>query len=254
VDWKVGLNWTRDDRNFLYGLVSRGHTTGSVNIFPPFDPYDEMEVLNLEGGWKATWKDGQFTTQLAAYYENVEGYQAAFTDLDLPASAGQVQNADSDSKIYGVEFTGQANYGNFSWEFGISFNESELGDFNNVVHPLTLEIVDLTGGPFPLAPDFTANIGMEYRHTFSNGSFLIPRFDFGYVADTQADLFPAPEFTLESRSLLNAQIRWENNAWYAIAWITNATNDGYISAIQNNGSLYYAGPPRQYGLRVGYNF
>jgi iron complex outermembrane receptor protein len=254
VDWKLGLNWTVNDSNFVYGVVSRGHTTGSVNIFPPFQPYDEMEVLNYELGWKAEWADNRFTTQLSAYYENIEGYQAAFIDQDIPNSAGQVQNAASDSKIYGIELTGQLHFGAFSADFGASYNDSELGDFDNVQHPLTFETLDLTGAPFPFAPDVTANIGMEYRFEFGTNAALIPRFDFSYIADSQAELFDDPEFLLESRELLNLQLRYESGMWYAVAWMTNATDERFVAAIQNQGSLYYAAPPRQWGVRVGVNF
>jgi iron complex outermembrane receptor protein len=256
VDWKLALNWSMNDDNFLYGLVSRGHTSGSVNIFPPFDPYDEMEVLNYEAGWKASFAERRLQTQLAIYYEDISEYQAAFTDLDIPNSAGQVQGADSDSTIYGIEFTAQATFDRVSIDFGASFNESELGDFNNVVHPLTLATVDLTGAPFPYAPRFTANLGWSYTFDLANGSTLVPRIDYGYVEDSQAELFDEPQFFLESRGLLNLRIRWESadGPWYAEAWSTNVTDKEYVAAIQNLGALYYAGPPRQSGLRVGYNF
>jgi iron complex outermembrane recepter protein len=256
VDWKLALNWSMNDDNFVYGIVSRGHTSGSVNIFPPFDPYDEMEVLNYEAGWKASFAERRLQTQLAVYYEDIAGYQAAFTDLDIPASAGQVQGADSDSTIYGIEFTGQATFDNVSIDFGVSLNESELGDFNNVVHPLTLATVDLTGAPFPYAPEFTANLGVSYVFQLANGSTLVPRIDYGYVDDSQAELFDEPEFFLESRGLLNLRIRWESadGPWYAEAWSTNLTDKEYVAAIQNLGALYYAGPPRQFGMRVGYHF
>jgi iron complex outermembrane receptor protein len=256
TDWKLALNWEKDNRNFLYGVISRGHTTGSINIFPPWDPYDEIVVLNYEAGWKAAWQDGRVTTQLALYYENIEGYQAAFTDLDIPNSAGQVQNADSDSTIYGIEFTGQANLDAVQLDWGISFNESELGDFNNVVHPLTLETVDLTGASFPYAPDFSFNLGLQRVFQLSNGSTLTPRLDYGYVGDAKAELFPEPEFDLEARGLVNVNIRWDqgDGPWYATFWATNLNDKEYVAAIQNVGSLYYAGPPRQWGVRFGRDF
>jgi len=54
---------------------------------------------------------------------------------------------------------------------------------------------------------------------------------------------------------LNLRVRWESGGpWYAEAWSTNLTDKEYVAAIQNLGSLYYAGPPRQSGIRVGYNF
>jgi iron complex outermembrane receptor protein len=255
TDWKVALNWEANEDNFLYGVISRGHTTGSINIFPPFDPYNEVEVLNYEAGWKAAFANRQFQTQVAAYYEDVKGYQAAFTDLDIPNSAGQVQNADSDSKIYGIEITGQLLIDNFTMDFGVSWNESELGDFNNVVDPLTLETVDLTGAKFPYAPDFSYNVGVEYQFKFGNGGTLAPRLDYGYITDTQAELFDHPQYKLQSRGLLNARIRYQSGgSWYAEAWATNLTDKEYVAAIQNLGSLYYAGAPRQSGVRVGWNF
>lgn len=255
VDWKVALNYDMSEEHFMYGIVSRGHTTGSINIFPPFDPYDEMEVMNYEAGWKGAFNERNFLVQVSAYYEDIEGYQAAFDDEDIPNSAGQVQNSSSDSTIYGIEFTGQAVMGNFGLDFGISLNESELGDFDNVLHPLTGQRVDLTGGPFPYAPEFTANVGLSYRFVFSNNSTLTPRVDYGYVGDSQAELFDEPEFDLEARGLVNLRIRWESDGpWYAEAWATNLFDKEYVAAIQNTGSLYYAGAPRQSGLRVGYNF
>jgi len=254
TDWKLGLNWTINDSNYLYGVISRGHTTGSINIFPPFQPYHEMVVHNYDMGWKADWAEA-FTTQFAAYYENIDGYQAAFIDLDLPNSAGQVQNAASTSTIYGLEFTGQAHVGAWSMDFGVSWNHSELGKFDHVAHPLPPNpIVDLSGEPFPYAPDFTANVGMQYVFTLGNGSTLAPRADYGYVADTQGELFSDPEFLIAAHGLLNLQLKWDYGHWYVVAWGTNVTDKGYVAAIQNTGSLYYAGAPLQYGLRIGYNF
>jgi iron complex outermembrane receptor protein len=181
------------------------------------------------------------------------GYPGA---SDIPNSAGQVQNAESDSTIYGVEITGQAVFDNLTFDFGVSWNQSELGDFNNVVHPLTLETVDLSGAPFPFAPEFTANVGVSYNFEFGGGSTLVPRLDYGYVGDSQAELFDEPEFFLESRALLNLRIRWQSSGevWYAEAWSTNLTDEHYVAAIQNTGSLYYAGPPRQSGVNFGRNF
>lgn len=260
VDWKLGLNWTIDDRNYLYGVVSRGHTTGSVNIFPPFDPYHEMKVLNFDTGWKSSFADDRFSTQVAAYYEDIDGYQAAFTDLDIPASAGQVQNAESTSTIYGIELTGQYREGAFSMDMGVSWNHSELGEFNNVAHPIQPPppapplVLDLSGEPFPYAPDFTFNVGMQYEFSFDNGSTLAPRFDYGYVSSTQGELFSDPEFTIAKHGLMNFQVNWRMDNWYVTGWMTNAFDKGYVAAIQNTGSLYYAGAPRQWGVRVGYNF
>jgi iron complex outermembrane receptor protein len=257
VDWKVALNWTKDDDNFIYGLISFGHTWGSINIFPPFEPYGQMEVTNYETGWKSTFMEGQLLTQLSVYYEDIDGYQASFdTLLTPPNTAGQVKNALTTSTIYGLEFTGQAAVGAWTYDFSASVNESELGTFKDVLHPITGEVGDLSGAPFPYAPDWTASLGVSYTWTLSDGSTLTPRFDYGYVDDAKGELFDDPEFRLPSRGLLNINIRWaqDDSGWYAEAWGTNLTDEKYIAAIQNLGALYYAGPPLQWGVRVGKNF
>ena len=82
TDWQVALNYDLSQDTYLYGLVSRGHVNGGINIFPPFDDYDEMEVINYEAGWKQRWADGQFNTQFNVYYETFDDYQANFAESD----------------------------------------------------------------------------------------------------------------------------------------------------------------------------
>jgi iron complex outermembrane receptor protein len=256
-DYKLALNWEKDDNNFIYGVVSRGHTSGSVNIFPPWTPYGEMIVDNYEAGWKAAWNNRQFLTQLAFYYENIEGYHAAFQDLTIPDSSSTlVRNAESDSTIYGIELTAQAEFGNFALDFGIGWNESELGDFTQVVNPYTGGLVNLSKRQFTYAPNFTYNLGFEYRKQLSDGAMLMPRLNWGWIADQKADLFDNAVNTLDSRGLLNLQIRWEqgNGPWYAVLWATNLLDEEYVAGIQNLATLYYPGPPRQSGIRIGRNF
>ena len=58
--------------------------------------------------------------------------------------------------------------------------------------------------------------------------------------------------TLEDRKLTNVQLRLESAKWFANLWCTNATDEEYVGGIQNNAALYYAAPPRMYGLRIGF--
>jgi iron complex outermembrane receptor protein len=255
VDWRIGLNYDMNDNNFLYALVSRGHTTGSVNIFPPFGPYKEMEVLNFDAGWKSVLNDGRLQTAVSVYYETIDDWQAAFQELGVPlSSATALRNADSDSKIYGVEVTTNATFDNARIDFGFSWNYSELGTFGDVTDPLTGSTITLSGSKFPFTPEFSASIGAEYTFQFSGDMTITPRFDVSYTDDTQADVYPNPEFTMHARWLTNAQIRLESGDWYATIWATNLTNGRHVGAIQNLAQLYYAAPPRQVGIRVGKNF
>lgn len=258
VDWQVALNWDVSDKQFLYGLVSRGHITGGINIFPPFIIYDEMEVINYETGWKGSWADDQFHTQLSVYYEEFKDYQANFADsiggLNFPTN----RNAETDSNVWGVELSGQARVGGFSLDFGVAYSESELGDFNDVQDPFLVppnNIVNLSGAEIPFSPKFSGNIGMAYDFALGNLT-LTPRVDYSHIDQTQAALWDEPQVTLPERDLINAQVALEpaSGKWSAVLWSTNATDEHYIGGIQNNATLFYAAPPGQYGVRFKYNF
>jgi iron complex outermembrane receptor protein len=257
VDWKVALNWTVDEDNFLYGIVARGHVSSGVNIFPPFLPYDEMEVLDYELGWKSTMLDGQLRTQIDVYYETFDNYQASFSQISAGAvNADTFRNAEDESTIWGVEMSAQAVIGNWGFDFGVAYLDSELGDFSNVVPPAEFglpPVVDLTGAKSPFSPELTGNVGVEYGIQLSSMT-ITPRVDVAYIEHTQAGLFDVGRIRLDSRTLVNAQILFDFGATKATLWATNALDEVYIAGIQNNGSLFYAGAPRQYGLRVSHSF
>ena len=258
VDWQVALNWDVNDKQYLYGLVSRGHVSGGINIFPPFVQYDEMEVINYETGWKSRWANDQFNTQFTVYYENFKDYQANFAEVVGALNFPTNRNAETDSNLWGVELSGQARFGGLQLDFGVAYSESELGDFSDVQDPFLPppnNIVNLSGNEIPFAPNFTGNIGLAYDIKLGNLT-LTPRVDYSHVDETQAALWDTPMETLPARDLINAQIALEPDSgkWSAVLWSTNLTDEEYIAGIQNNATLYYAAPPGQYGLRFKYNF
>jgi iron complex outermembrane receptor protein len=257
-DWQTALNFEVSNDRYLYGLISRGHITGGINIFPPFVIYDEMAVTNYEVGWKERWAGDQFNTQFTVYYETFDDYQANFAETIAGLNFPTNRNAETESSVWGIELSGQARVGAFSLDFGFAYSQSELGTFSDVVDPFRTapnNIVNLSGAKVPFSPEVTGNIGMAYD--FKLGTLtLTPRVDFSHVDETQAALWDTPMVTLPSRDLINAQIalRPDSERWSAVLWGTNITDEHYISGIQNNATLYYAAPPGQYGLRVKLRF
>jgi iron complex outermembrane receptor protein len=228
-----------------------------------------MDVINYEAGWKARLADDQFHTQFSVYYQTFDDYQANFSEFNaaIPGlNNPTLRNAETESTVWGVEFSGQARLGAFSLDFGLAYLESELGTFSDVRDPFRPsgdangdgvpdDVINLSGAEVPFAPPFTGNIGIAYD--IAIGDFtLTPRVDFSHQDETQAALWPDPQVTLEARDLINAQVSFgpDSGKWSAVAWGTNVTDEQYVSGIQNNGTLYYAAPPAQYGLRVKFNF
>jgi iron complex outermembrane receptor protein len=220
---QVVLNPTPALRNFL--IWSPRHVSSGVNIFPPFE-YGPMEVLNyeaMEGAWPTI-----NSIRNQRYYETFDDYQANFSEFDvsLPGlNNPTLRNAETESTIWGIEFSGQARLGAFSLDFGLAYLESELGSFSDVRDPFRFvdnvnnvtgippgdgiaddangdgtpdDVVNLSGAEVPFAPSFTGNIGIAYDFAF--GEFtLTPRVDFSHQDETQAALWQDPQVTLEAR-------------------------------------------------------
>ena len=190
----------------------------------------------------------------------------------------QVQNADTDSTIYGVEVGAQALVDNWAIDLGFAYSKSELGSFgliNNILFPLYgPATVDLEGNSTPFAPEWTANAGISYTFNFGGDWKAIPRVDVAYRGDTYASLFQGPSSYMDSVTLTNVQLRIENGPWWLNFWCANCTDEEYASAKQDadvfaeipgvwepnpNGDFYwyaavYGAPPRTYGLRLGRSF
>jgi len=276
LDGQVALNWTVNGQHFVYGLISRGHITGGVNLFPPFGAYREMQVINYELGWKANFLNDRFRTQSTVYYETFDNYQANFAQITVAGLNNPTnRNAETQSHNWGIEFSAQAHVGGLHVDLGAAYLDSKLGTFSNVQDPFSdssepigplnqgpppapqiPHIVNLSGARAPFSPQFTGNLGLAYDIALGAGFTLTPRVDISHIGESQAALWSEPWVTLQARTLTNALLTLEPDSkkWSAALWVTNASDKHYVAGIQNNATLYYAGAPRQYGLRVKYNF
>jgi iron complex outermembrane receptor protein len=262
VDFKVGLNWHIRPEHFLYAFVARGHTTGGISIALPNPTYKEVEVFDYEGGWKGTWLDGRMKTQLGVYYQTLSNFQGVFaTPADTLGSV--TRNAEGESTIYGVELSIQAQFDNLAFDFGGSWNVTELGSFDNILIPnnalrwfpgaVAGDTVDLTGRQSPYSPELTFNIGAEYAFHFGN-TVITPRVDFAFIDEQKDGLYDIPVQRMAERKLVNLQVRLEHGPWYGRAYMDNATDEIFIAGIQELGQLRYLGTRRTYGIIVGRNF
>ena len=256
---KIGLNWTLDRDNFLFAFVATGHKGGGINapnvdgITPTvFKPED---VTDYELGWKSTQAEGHLRTQLDGFYSEYTNFQVNIQDPSVP-NISELYNVTSATKIYGVEGSAQAVFGPLSFDAGASYLHSEIGSFT-ATDPNTLHSVNLSGRPTSYAPAFTANIGGQYIFHLSDDVTLTPRIDYSHTDAQWGTLFEDTALgdRLPARNLVNAQVNLEHQGWLLTAYSTNLTNQEYVAGV--NGSappLRYAGPPRQFGIRLKKSF
>jgi iron complex outermembrane receptor protein len=271
VTGKAALNWAVDPNNFLYAFVATGSKPGGLNTPSPLLPglpsnFRAEYVTDYEIGWKATAFDGHLKTQLGGYYNDYKNFQVTIDNPSNPTATLEV-NDPSPSKLYGVEFSGQAAVQNFSFDFGAAVSHSGLGTFyandprlppvsvcSPATGPTSASCINLNGHPQTYAPSFTLNAGAHYVVRLDDSSTLTPLVNYSHVSREWATLFDNAALGdhLEDRNLLTAQLAFQRGSWTITGYGTNLTDEHYVSAIISG--IRFAGAPRQYGIRVAKTF
>src|SRR6185312_13279902 len=128
VTGKVALNWKVDADNFVYAFVASGAKPGGLNtaldfgggVIPP--PFGQEYVTDYEVGWKSSLLDNHLRTQLGAYYNSFNHFQVILPIPNNPLQSTE-QNNPNPSKIYGVEASAQAVFGDLSLDAGLGLSK-----------------------------------------------------------------------------------------------------------------------------------
>lgn len=265
---KVALNWNVDANNFLYAFVASGAKPGGLNtalyfgggVVPP--PFRQEYVTDYEIGWKSSMLDNHLRTQLGAYYNNFEHFQVITPIPNTPTQSTET-NTPSGTKLYGLEASAQAVFGDFSFNVGLGLSKSELGTFyaqdprlpivgtcNPSIGPATTSCVNLKGHPQTYAPDTTFNVLAAYNFHLPNGDLLTPSANYSHISDQWGTLFDnmAAGDYLAARNVWGATLAWTHGDIVTTLYGTNLGDDHYVAALLP--PIRMAGAPRQFGVRV----
>jgi iron complex outermembrane recepter protein len=267
---KVSLNWTVNANHFLYAFVSTGFRPGGLNVPVGLGnpkAFDEERLTAYEVGWKATTFDGHLRTQVDSFYYRYKNFQVTVGYPAAPTFGFELNNPNT-TPIYGFEAQAQAAFGQFAFDAGAMIMHSALGGpffatdtrtlapgahppaCDPTAGPASATCDDLTGNPQTYAPNFTLNLGAQYRFILGGQDTVTPRVSYGYVAPQWATVFDNRAFGdhLSGRDIVGGQLEWTHGRYVTTLYGTNLTNQHYVGAL--NSGLRFAGFPRQYGVRL----
>jgi iron complex outermembrane receptor protein len=263
--YKASLGWEVSRDHYLYGFVATGFKPGGLNVPVGLGnpaPFGAEQVTSYEAGWKANFLNRRIRTSVSAFYNDYEAFQVTIGNPTIPVFGLQV-NVPGKTKIYGIEAEADVKFGNLTFDVGMNVLRSELGQFfatdprilavaacNVNTGPASVSCRNLKGVDQSYAPNFTFNVGASYEIALGGGSTLTPRANYGHIAPQWATLFQnrALGDRLEARNIVNAQLAYNRGTVTLTAYATNLTDQHYPAAL--NSGLYFAGSPRQYGLKL----
>ncbi|HEX4096690.1 MAG TPA: hypothetical protein VHX64_08170, partial [Caulobacteraceae bacterium] len=225
-------------------------------------PFGQEYVTDYEIGWKARLFDDHVRTQIGAYYNNFEHFQVIIPIPNNPEFSSET-NDPNGTKLYGLEASIQAVFGDLSLDANVGWEHSSLGAFyaedprvalagtcNANTGPATAACVNLQGHPQTYAPNFTFNFLAQYDIRLSDHDKLTPAITFAHVSGQWGFLFDnaAQGDYLAPRNILGASLAWTHGTFTLTGYGYNLTNDQYVSALLP--PIRIAGNPRQFGVSV----
>jgi iron complex outermembrane receptor protein len=274
VTGKVALNWQVDDRNLAYLFVARGYKPGGFNsVTSSFQP---ETVLNYELGLKSTLAGGRVRTQLAAFYNDYSDFQ--FDVLEPLTGQGGIFNV-ADGTIQGIEAQVEARFGGFGFDATLAYVDSELDGLTFVnerlLPPGTLGsqcppgvpssppfcfdyapfTVTSAGGSNLYSPEWTLNLGAEYAFRLGDDAELTPRINYAHVGSRFTYIAYSPvSDRIDSYGVVSALLTLRKGAWQLTAYGTNLSDEEYVSGQASASRNEFYGAPREFGLRVSFEF
>ena len=263
--YKASLGWEVSNSQYLYGFAATGFRAGGLNVpvglgLPA--PFGPEKVQSYEAGVKSNWAGGHIRTTIDGFYNDYRNFQVTIGYPAIPVFGIEV-NVPNKTKIYGFEADADFKFGGFSFDAGVNVLHSDLGQFfatdprvaalaacAPATGPASASCINLKGKEQTYAPNFTFNAGAQYEFALGGGATLTPRASFGHIAPQWATLFENPALgdRLGDRNILTAQVALALKTLTITGYATNLTNQHYVAALQSN--LDFAGPPRQYGVKI----
>ena len=261
-DWqpKVTLRHKPTGDSTLYIGYSRGFRSGGFNqtgvgaagIAGVNDLFDAETADTYEAGAKADFLDRRVGANLSIYHTQAKGsYFFVFDPNTSTQNLGNLDRVD----YTGAEFEvrGRILEG-FDGYVGLGYTDSDIKESRRAASDV--------GNQAPLVSKYTANVGLQYRHSLRSELSAFVRSDVQVIGPTW--FYPDNFTERDPVTLLNVRLGIDGKSWSATVWAKNLTDKQY-NAEWSPGPMFFPNPgytnnfvfkamPRRWGVDLNYRF
>lgn len=260
----------------LYTTYSDGFKSGffEPRVQDGLQQVEPEEVKNLEFGYKIEALERSLRINGAIYTMEFTNQQLIQVQTDSADNLAVVFDNAGNSEIKGTEVEIQwIPSANLLVNLSASYNDYSFTDFSDrdllQASLGNTVIVDRTDEPFPVSPEKTLSLGVQYTWDTSIGSFT-PRIDASYKSEIYLGLdrgsFEAYERDPDlagddAKTLVDLRFSWASLDYRTsvAAFVKNATDERYLPGAASVGSslgtfFSFYGEPRTYGMEFRYEY
>lgn len=237
---KLALDYQFTPQVMGYASVAKGFRSGGFNYSAGDrnESYDAEELWSYEVGAKSQLFDNRFILNGALYYMDIQDMQA--TEGAPPMELHTTNSAEATA--YGVEVDMQLLLTRcLTFDAGFGYSHVEYDKFKEGAQ-------SYDGNKSPYAPEFTFNVGAQYRA--QNGFYC--RTD--VVGYGRMYLDKANKFSRDPYALVNAKVGYETENLDIYLFTKNLFDTNYDAEGYYGGLFTLYSVPREIGLTLAYRF
>jgi iron complex outermembrane recepter protein len=235
----VEYNWTPS--TMAYVSVSKGYRSGGFNTLasdPQYNTYNEEKLWSYEIGSKNLFWGNRLMVNGCVFLMDLTDMQV--TEAVTPMESYLTNAAEATGKGIELEMTANLTTG-LSMMAGVGYIDIEFDDFKDALG-------DYTGNKNPYAPEYTFNIGVQYR--FQSG--LYARADLIGCGEMYLDR--ANKYKRDAYEIVNARIGYESEHYDVYLYGKNIFDEEYNSYGYYDGFYVIYSDPGEVGLQVTCRF
>jgi iron complex outermembrane recepter protein len=255
---RFALDYDLAEDVMIYASATNGFKSGGFQIGDGTS-FDQEDLWSYETGIKSTLLDNRLRANVGLFYYDYTNLQVVEYDDDTGIST--TTNA-GEATIQGIEGEFVARVSdNLDVNLVVTYTDAQFDFFPQG------EGVDFKGNDLPNTPNLTYSLGAQYTSEIDNVGYLVFRGDYAWRDSVYFKSNNEEKFQSDSYSLLNLRVSLMtfDDKWEVSLYGTNMLDEryaNYITAGRNldggrtddgNTSNTY-GEPRQYGIKMRYNF
>jgi iron complex outermembrane recepter protein len=274
---KVDLSYEYADDQYVYALWSQGFRRGGANSVPQSGIFQESPLLrtyqpdstnNYEAGLKGRLSNG-LSYAFAVFDIHWDKPQISSS---LPSGNLAVYNANTArSTGFELESTGPLGLHGLSYMVSFAYADARLtSDFsypaNNGLGTIVPGLLNgRAGEQLPGSPKNSLNLGLLYDINLTTGYTLTLAGNYVYRSAVALQVAPSVGTTTIQHStsyeVMNTSATVNHGPWSGVLYVTNLLDKQAILAqpsqpnqLEDLTNDYIVNPPREVGIRLGYNF
>ena len=245
-DWdaitsKIALEYGITNEVMVYASASQGYRSGGFNPMatdPRYYSYDEEKLWSYEIGAKSAFFDNRLVVNGGVYLMKIDDMQVY--EAISPGESYLTNAAEATGKGIELELTARV-WDGLTLMAGFGYSDIEFDEFKDALG-------DYQGNKNPYAPEYTYNLGAQYR--FASGFYA--RADLVGYGKMYFDR--ANQYSRDAFEIVNARVGYEMKHFDIYLYGKNIFDKAYDSYGYYDGYYTIYSDPGEVGLQLTYRF